>query len=352
MIFYCRRKMMSWVGSCSVQDLCESGIEEVPKEYIQPARNEFASLGCDGEGINIPVIDYAKLQAADAEEVSKFVDACKEWGFFQLANHGIPEDLVIKTQQVAKQFFYLPSQEKQEYFVATNQLDAVAIGYSRISFLNEESPQDWGDTLVIDVDANTEIDTWPKKPEAFREIILQYSKEITSLGTQLLNITTLSLGLPEQYVENNFGEVGLLLSANFYPRCPQPDLVLGLSTHSDPQFLTLLFQDVEGLHVLRDDRWTLVKPRHNHFVVNVGDQTEILSNGKYKSSLHRVTVNNERDRLSIAAFLRPPLHAVVGPAPCLIDDSHPTQYSSVKYGEFYSSAYGSLGKRNLESHKV
>nr|WOJ51789.1 Fe(II)/2-oxoglutarate-dependent dioxygenase 5 [Phlegmariurus tetrastichus] len=336
----------------SVQSLSDSGIKEVPKEYVQPIREEFTFPVCDEEGIDIPVINYTELQAGSVEEEEKFLDACEKWGFFQLANHGISEDLVVKTQHVAKEFFYLPPEDKKKY-IASNP-DSVAVGYGRINFLTDDCPPDWADSLVIDADSNTDISTWPSKPEDYRKTMLQYSKETTALGFKLLSIITRSLGLPEDYVDTNFGEVGMQLSANFYPRCPQPELVFGLSPHSDPQFITLLLQDMEGLHVLRDERWILVKQRHNHFVVNLGDQTEILSNGKYKSTLHRAVVNNKRDRLSLSAFLRPPLDSYVGPAAQIIDDDHPPKYQTVKYGDFlgYSSAYGSLGKRNLDSRKL
>ena len=65
---------------------------------------------------------------------------------------------------------------------------------------------------------------------------------------------------------------------NFYPKCPQPDLALGLSSHSDPGGLTILLPDdyVSGLQVRRGEDWITVKPFPNAFIINIGDQIQVL----------------------------------------------------------------------------
>lgn len=69
-----------------------------------------------------------------------------------------------------------------------------------------------------------------------------------------------------------------LMVVNCYPPCPQPDLTLGMPPHSDYGFLTLLLQDeVEGLQILHEDRWLMVRPIPGSFVVNVGDHLEVCN---------------------------------------------------------------------------
>lgn len=66
---------------------------------------------------------------------------------------------------------------------------------------------------------------------------------------------------------------------NYYPPCPQPEKVIGLTPHSDGTGLSILLQinDVEGLQIMKDGKWIPVKPLPNAFVVNIGDIMEVIS---------------------------------------------------------------------------
>ena len=61
---------------------------------------------------------------------------------------------------------------------------------------------------------------------------------------------------------------------------------------------------------------------------------QVLSNGKYKSVLHRSLVNKERMRMSWAVFVVPPHETVIGPLPELIDEKNPAKYSTKTYAEY------------------
>ena len=64
---------------------------------------------------------------------------------------------------------------------------------------------------------------------------------------------------------------------NYYPPCPQPELVVGLNAHSDASGLTILLEvnELEGLQIRKDGRWIPVKPLPNAFIVNIGDILEV-----------------------------------------------------------------------------
>ena len=64
---------------------------------------------------------------------------------------------------------------------------------------------------------------------------------------------------------------------NYYPPCPQPELVMGLNAHSDAAALTILLQinEMEGPQIRKDGRWIPIKPLPNAFIVNVGDILEV-----------------------------------------------------------------------------
>lgn len=63
---------------------------------------------------------------------------------------------------------------------------------------------------------------------------------------------------------------------------------------------------------------------------------QILTNGKYKSVVHRAVVNNKATRISIGTAHGPPLDAVVSPAPELVLDceNHRSAYRGIKYREY------------------
>ncbi|KAF0911495.1 hypothetical protein E2562_011141 [Oryza meyeriana var. granulata] len=91
-----------------------------------------------------------------------------------------------------------------------------------------------------------------------------------------------------------------MMMVNCFPACPEPELTLGMPPHSDFGLLTILLQDeVSGLEVSYGDGggWAVVEPLAGAVVVNVGDHLEILSNGPYRSVLHRVRVNGRRARV-------------------------------------------------------
>ncbi|KAF6139753.1 hypothetical protein GIB67_017897 [Kingdonia uniflora] len=96
---------------------------------------------------------------------------------------------------------------------------------------------------------------WPSLPTSCREVIEAYSYELTKLSRSLMSVLSVNLGLGEGYLQNAFGgdDIGACLRATFYPKCPQPDLTLGLSSHSDPGGMTLLLPDdqVSGYKYLK-----------------------------------------------------------------------------------------------------
>lgn len=112
-----------------------------------------------------------------------------------------------------------------------------------------------------------------------REVMDEYGEELLKLCGRLMKVLSINLGLGEEDLQNAFGgnNIGTCLRVNFYPKCPQPDLTLGLSSHSDPGGMTLLLPDaqVPGLQVRRNNNWITVKPAPHAFIVNIGDQIQV-----------------------------------------------------------------------------
>uniref|UniRef100_A0A803MV82 Fe2OG dioxygenase domain-containing protein n=1 Tax=Chenopodium quinoa TaxID=63459 RepID=A0A803MV82_CHEQI len=124
---------------------------------------------------------------------------------------------------------------------------------------------------------------------------------------------------------------------NYYPPCPQPDKVIGLTPHSDSiSLITILLEvnDVEGLQIKKDNKWVSIKPIPNAFVINVGDVLKIMSNGIYNSVLHCAVVNTSKERLSVATFHGPALYHEIGPNPDLVTSTTPARFKRTRATDY------------------
>ncbi|KAK8554415.1 hypothetical protein V6N13_093410 [Hibiscus sabdariffa] len=89
------------------------------------------------------------------------------------------------------------------------------------------------------------------------------------------------------------------------------------------------------------------------FIVQLGDQIQVMSNGKYKSVVHQVTLSAEKKRLSIASLHSLPLNKKIGPAPELVDEQHPASYKEFSFRDFldYISSNNNADGRFIDSIK-
>lgn len=69
-------------------------------------------------GDQIPVIDLSNLQCKNPSRddiqciADQMVSASKEWGFFQVINHGVPQKIIERARAGALSLFALPLEEK------------------------------------------------------------------------------------------------------------------------------------------------------------------------------------------------------------------------------------------------
>eukprot|EP01018_Ginkgo_biloba_P034491 Gb_32886 [translate_table: standard] len=186
------------------------------------------------------------------------------------------------------------------------------------------------------------IGSWPQKPSTYREIAAKYCTEVRALIERLLAAISQSL-------KRTLGEHNQFMTINYYPPCPKPDLTVGIAVHSDPNAITVLLQDhVSGLKVFKNGNWVAVEPVPNAFVVNLGDQLQVLSNGRFGSVEHRAITNSTCARISIATFCVPPVDTFIAPALALVDDKHsPALYKGFKYLEFLDVFFSQAVNRKL-----
>ncbi|KAK1409361.1 hypothetical protein QVD17_35887 [Tagetes erecta] len=342
-----------------VQSLSETNTTLIPDQYIKPPPDRPTLISSNPSNINIPLIDLEQLnnreQNVREETLQQISDACREWGFFQVINHGLKDELVDGVREIWREFFHESMDVKQKYANSPKTYE----GYGSRLGLQKGAILDWSDYYFLHYLPYSIKDhnKWPDTPPSLREIVEEYSKEIVRLGRELLEIFSINLGLRSDYLQNMFGgdDVGACLRVNFYPKCPQPDLTLGLSSHSDPGGLTFLLPDenVNGLQVRRDQQWITVKPARHAIIVNIGDQLEVLSNAIYKSVEHRVIVNQSKERVSLAYFYNPKSDLLISPASELVTPERPSLYPSMTFDDYrlYIRTKGPQGKSQVESLK-
>ncbi|KAM7271693.1 hypothetical protein ACFE04_030907 [Oxalis oulophora] len=340
-----------------VQDLSENCNLEIPNRYIK--QPELRPSHEDEVDVNIPIIDMSGLNGDDKNAHLNILEqisiACREWGFFQVVNHGIAPELMDATRESWRDFFHLPMEDKEIYANSPKTYE----GYGSRLGVAKGATLDWSDYYFLHYlpTCLKDFNKWPAKPQYCRDVINEYSKEIVKLSGRLMKILSLNLGLEEDILPTAFGgeDIGACLRVNFYPKCPQPDLTLGLSPHSDPGGLTLLLPDhqVPGLQVRRGDSWITVKPAKHAFIVNVGDQVQVLSNAIYKSVEHRVIVNSNRERLSLAFFYNPKSNIPIAPLKEIVSEDKPALYTPMTFDEYrlFIRTMGPRGKSHVDSLK-
>jgi isopenicillin N synthase-like dioxygenase len=97
-----------------------------------------------------------------------------------------------------------------------------------------------------------------------------------NLGTLLFELLSEVLGLNPNHLKDMDCAEGLVALCHYYPPCPEPELTLGTTKHSDTDFLTVLLQDhIGGLQVLYENKWIDIKPVPGALIVNVGDLLQV-----------------------------------------------------------------------------
>ncbi|KAH9311089.1 hypothetical protein KI387_026124, partial [Taxus chinensis] len=230
-----------------------------------------SSLHFNEDEVNLPVVDISQfVENVDGEGLNHLQngqmiatvrEACKEWGFFLLVNHGIPVNIVQEMDSQVRQLCAMPAEVKKgstapnrtfwnESFQFFNVLHSNSIG----ELSNKIWPHDGN----------------PK----FCEAIRTYTLHMADLVRKIVKIILASLDLDiETFYHSDFGKFTASLRINHYE---PKGISIGeeiLMAHSDIGCLTILYQDNQGgLQIRsREGKWLSVNPIPNSFVINIGD---------------------------------------------------------------------------------
>ncbi|ONI13127.1 hypothetical protein PRUPE_4G204600 [Prunus persica] len=263
----------------------------------------------DVDECELPVIDLNNLNFGHTERekiVSEVAQAASQWGFFQVVNHGVSQEVVNNMQYEQKRLFRQPFPKKVENNLLNLSANSYRWGNPEATCLKQFS---WSEAFHI---STTEIPTMRTEHKSLRSTIEAFVKTLSGLARSIAEILAQPLGIKPVYFEENCPARTSYLRLNRYAPCPFSSQVYGLISHTDTDFLTIVYQDqVGGLEIYKDGRWLGVKPNPEALIVNIGDFFEALSNGIYKSIKHRVVTSQKVERFSVAYFYCPSYDVVI-----------------------------------------
>ncbi|XP_047951563.1 2-oxoglutarate-dependent dioxygenase 19-like [Salvia hispanica] len=289
---------------------------------------------------SLPIIDFSALVTGDPHQRSKAVHdlatACRDWGFFILVNHGVPESLMEAMFRVVKEFFSLADSEKKQY-EAKSASDPIKCGNFNVANTSNQSFTLWRDYLKLYVHPTFHC---PHKPKPLWDVVQEYTLITRELALELIKAVCEALELNQRYVDETLKMESSfqMFATNYYPRCPHPDQAIGIPSHTDPGLFTFLIHNgVAGLQIEHNGKWFNANSPQNSILVNAADQLEIFTNGRCKSVKHRAVLNEEKDRISIVVANGPSGEAVLGPAEALVEKDGRAKYCAMKYEEYLES---------------
>ncbi|MXO96470.1 isopenicillin N synthase family oxygenase [Erythrobacter aquimaris] len=293
---------------------------------------------------DIAVVSLAQPLASIADELGR---SFQEYGFAVVRDHGIPQDLIDRAEELSKQFFALPDDVKKAYhipggggargytpFGTEKAKDANVHDLKEFWHVGRELPE--GHALSQFMADNV----WPSEVDGFRQTFSELYSAFEEAGGRVLEAIALHLGLPQDFFAATVEDGNSVMRLLRYPPLEgkEAEGAIRAAAHGDINTITLLLGAEEaGLELLtKQDEWKAVDVPEGALVINVGDMLDRLTNGKLRSTTHRV-VNPRgeaayRARYSMPFFLHFRPDYTIETLESCIDpdnpDAHPAPISS------------------------
>lgn len=309
----------------------------------------------------VPSLDLADFTSGTPEQKADFVkslgEAYTNIGFVSIKNHGLSDELTKNLYETVEQFFRLPDEVKQRYEKKelAGQRGYISKGREKAKGRNtgdlkeffhvgqpkQNQREDYPDNI------------WPDEVPELEKYTSEAYLTLLQAGVSMLQAIATYLELPENYFDDKVKEGNSILRPIHYFPIEDPDALppdaVRAAEHGDINLITLLMgASADGLQVLRrDGKWIPITALPDQIVVNVGDMLERHTNGKLKSTIHRV-VNPPRElmhtsRFSIPFFMHPVSEMDLSCLEGCVDDEHPKAFEDITAGEFLDERLREIG---------
>lgn len=266
-----------------------------------------------------PTKSVASVSLADAERdpdgfSERLGRSFEEYGFAVIADHGIPDELIHRAEEKAKAFFALPDEVKRRYHIAGG---GGARGYTPYGIETAKGAQShdlkefWhvGRELPAGHPFRGHMpdNVWPEEIESFHDTFLELYETFDRTGLKILKAIARYLGIDEDYFIDTVRDGNSVMRLLHYPPIQgEPGSHVRAGAHEDINTITLLLGAEEaGLELLtKEGRWMPVSPNPGELVVNIGDMLQRLTNGRLRSTTHRV-VNPPPERRGFSRYSMP-----------------------------------------------
>lgn len=316
----------------------------------------------------IPVVDLAPMMDGSSgglDAVAKEMRHIAETvGFFYVKNHGVPEDLINRTYEAAKQFFAQGEDEKNRVKVNDRHHGYIAMGGAR---MGEGMAPDLKESFVWGLDLPDDDprvaqnkflggNQWPTDIPGYRDALTAYFDAVNKLGEKLMGAFAVGMGLPAESFNKNFNPPITRGSLVYYPEQPpqSEEEVFGVAPHTDYGCMTILRQDhVGGLEVqTKAGEWVTAHPIDGTFVVNVGDLLARWTNDGFASTPHRVVNRRAENRYSLVMAVDPSFETLIDPKVVCRDGEEP-RYDEITCGDYilwrFDRAFGYRKSENADT---
>jgi len=262
--------------------------------------------------INIASVSLAQPLETIADELGR---SFGEYGFAVVRDHGIPQDLINRAEAVSKAFFALPAEVKRAYkieggggargytpFGTEKAKDAEVFDLKEFWHVGRTLPE--GHPLAEFMAPNV----WPTEVEGFHETMAALFDAFEVAGGTVLEAIALHLGRPRDFFADSVKDGNSVMRLLHYPPLAEgaPEGAVRAAGHEDINTITLLLGAEEaGLELLtKTGEWLPIPAAEGALVINIGDMLQRQTNGRLRSTTHRV-VNPRGDAARRARYSMP-----------------------------------------------
>ncbi|XP_022892423.1 gibberellin 2-beta-dioxygenase-like [Olea europaea var. sylvestris] len=320
----------------------------------QPVVENFAHIKTCKPTSNI-FTEIPVVSLLDPDAKTLIVEACKEFGFFKVINHGVPTEFIAQLEDETVKFFNLPLPEKEKSGLPNH------FGYGNKK-IGQNGDVGWVEYLLFST--NPELFSpkgkfiLPGISESFWSFVNEYVSAMRNMACEVLEMIAeelkieprdiLSKLLRDEKSDNCF-------RLNHYPPCSELQALsgrnlIGFGDHTDPQIISIIrSNNTSGLQIaLKDGTWVSVPPDHSSFFINVGDSLQVLTNGRFRSVRHRVLAGSLNSRISMIFFGGPPLTEKITPLSSIMEQGEESLYNEFTWYDYKKAAY----KTRLSDNKL